>query len=719
MTNKNPLRNRKKVAILLFFCTVLLLIVFAGRIAFIMVKGEVNGENLSQNINSLYTRSSILEANRGTIYDVGGESVALDATSYSLVAVLTDQWSNPDEALHVSDKEKTAEVLEKYIPMSKEDILTNLNQKDLNQVEFGEAGKNLSFDAKKSIEKEKLPGIVFEETPTRLYPNGIFASHLVGYAALPSGKEEEVSSTDLTGMMGIELAYDDILKGTDGKTIYQKDSFGYVIPNSKVETTEPENGDDIYLTLDKRMQVYMENVMSEIDDKYNPALVTATLINPETGAIIAASQRPTFNGTTKEGIDQLWQNLLVENTYEPGSTMKILTLAAAVSEGVFDPNAYFQSGVKMIGDDPIHDHDPNGWGTISYLEGLARSSNVAFANLMEKMSPETWKEYMEAFGIGETTNSGLANEAKGSVAFNYPLEQANTAFGQGLTVTAFQMLQAFTAVANDGQMMKPQFISKFVDSDTGKETIVEPEVVGQPISKEVANQTLDYLKEVVYNKNGTGVDYQIDGYEIAAKTGTAEIVNPKTKQYYSGGTNYIYSVAAMAPADDPKVILYITVQQPEIKDGSTTGSGVVKEIYHPIMKRALEYLALGEDEESETNTVEMPKVTGISKDEALKSLEGTQLNVTVVGNGDTIVQQLPLPAETTIENQRVVLMTNGAMTMPDMMGWSKNDVLKVSEITGLEFIFEGEGYVVSQSLEPNANMQNTDKINIKLETPQE
>ncbi|WP_407372395.1 penicillin-binding transpeptidase domain-containing protein [Carnobacterium sp.] len=719
MTNKNPLKNRKKVAILLFFCTVLLLIVFAGRIAFIMVKGEVNGENLSQNINNLYTRSSILEANRGTIYDVGGESVALDATSYSLVAVLTDQWSNPDEALHVSDKEKTAEILEKYIPMSKEDILTNLNQKNLSQVEFGEAGKNLSFDTKKSIEEEKLPGIVFEETPTRLYPNGIFASHLVGYAALPSGKEEDVSSTDLTGMMGIELAYDDILKGTDGKTIYQKDSFGYVIPNSKVETTEPENGDDIYLTLDKRMQVYMENVMSEIDEKYNPAMVTATLINPETGAIIAASQRPTFNGTTKEGIDQLWQNLLVENTYEPGSTMKILTLSAAVSEGVFDPNAYFQSGVKMIGDDPIHDHDPNGWGTISYLEGLARSSNVAFANLMEKMSPETWKEYMEAFGIGETTNSGLANEAKGSVAFNYPLEQANTAFGQGLTVTAFQMLQAFTAVANDGQMMKPQFISKFVDSDTGKETIVEPEVVGQPISKEVADQTLDYLKEVVYNKNGTGVGYQIDGYEIAAKTGTAEIVNPKTKQYYSGGTNYIYSVAAMAPADDPKVILYITVQQPEIKDGSTTGSGVVKEIYHPIMKRALEYLALGEDEESETNTVEMPKVTGISKDEALKSLEGTQLNVTVVGNGDTIVQQLPLPAETTIENQRVVLMTNGAMTMPDMMGWSKNDVLKVSEITGLEFTFEGEGYVVSQSLEPNANMQSTDKINIKLETPQE
>lgn len=720
MNNKNPLKNRKKIVILLFFGTIVLLTFFAGRIAFIMVKGEINGENLSQNLNNLYTRSSILEANRGTIYDVGGESVALDATSYSLVAVLTDQWSNPDEPQHVTDKEKTAALLEEYIPMSEKDILAILNQKDLSQVEFGEAGKNLSFDTKKSIEEEDLPGVVFEETPTRLYPNGIFASHLVGYAALPFGEEEEeVSSTDLTGMMGIELAYDDILKGTDGKTIYQKDSFGYVIPNSEVATTEPVNGDDIYLTIDKRMQVYMENIMSDIDEKYNSAMVTATLINPETGAIIATSQRPTFNGTTKVGIDQLWQNLLVENTFEPGSTMKILTLAAAVNEGVFDPNAYYESGLKMIGDEPIHDHNPKGWGTISYLEGLARSSNVAFANLMEKMSPETWKEYMDAFGLGQTTNSGLANEAKGSIGFNYPLEQANTAFGQGLTVTAFQMLQAFTAIANDGQMMKPQYISKFVDSDTGEATIVEPEVVGEPITEEVANQTLEYLKEVVYNENGTGVDYQIDGYEIAAKTGTAEIVNPETKQYYSGGTDYIYSVAAMAPADDPKVILYITVQQPEIKDGSITGSGVVKEIYHPIMKRALEYLSLGEEEEAEKNAVEMPKVTGLAKEEALKSLENTQLNVTVVGNGDTIVQQLPLPNETTIENQRIVLMTNGAMTMPDMMGWSKNDVLKVSEITGLEFVFEGEGYVVSQNLEPNTNMHNADKITMKLETPQE
>lgn len=245
--------------------------------------------------------------------------------------------------------------------------------------------------------------------------------------------------------------------------------------------------------------------------------------------------------------------------------MKIITLAAAVSEGVFDPNAYYQSGVKMIGKEPIHDHDPEGWGTISYLEGLARSSNVAFANLMEKMSPETWKEYMDAFGLGQTTNSGLANEAKGSIGFKYPLEQANTAFGQGLTVTAVQMLQAFTAIANDGQMMKPQYISKFIDSDTGEETIVEPEVVGEPITEEVAHQTLEYLKEVVYNENGTGVGYQIDGYEIAAKTGTAEIVNPETKQYYSGGTDYIYSVAAMAPADDPKVILYITCNSRKLR----------------------------------------------------------------------------------------------------------------------------------------------------------
>lgn len=719
MKKRNPLKNRKLVAILLFFASIVIYAVFAGRLSYIMVKGEVNGENLETNVNNLYTRSSVLEANRGTIYDVGGNPVAMDATSYSLYAVLTDEWSNNKEnPQYVVDKKETAKILAQYISMSEEEIVQKLSQ-DLSQVEFGIAGKNLSYDIKSDIEAENLPGIFFTETPTRLYPNGIFSSHLVGVAQLPTTEDgEEEVGKEMVGLMGIEQSYNEQLTGTDGKLKYQKDSFGYALPDEEAEVVEPVDGEDIYLSLDKRMQVLLESVMTDVDEEYSPVAMTATLMNPKTGKIIATSQRPTFNGTTKEGIDKLWMNLLSEYTFEPGSTLKALTLAAAVNEGVFNPNAYFESGSIEVSGIPIRDVNRNGWGTITYLEGLARSSNVAFVKLAQQMGSETWKSYMDAFGIGQSTHSGLYNENAGSNKYKQPIDQANTAFGQGLTVTVLQMLQGFSAIANDGQMMKPQFIDKFVDPNTGEETIVEPEVVGTPISKETANQTLEYLKEVVYNENGTGQKYAIDGYEIAAKTGTAQIYNAETGSYYSGGKNYLYSVVGMAPADDPELVMYITIERPTVNDPSVSTSDIMASIFNPVMKRGLEYLHLDDSAQAEfENQIIMPKVTSEPKSDVLEKLEELDLNVTVVGNGDTIVQQMPLVDETIIEDQRIILLTNGAMTMPDMTGWSKNDVLKVSEITGIEFTFTGDGYVTQQSLAPSALLSEESQVEIVLESP--
>ncbi|MGE7366045.1 penicillin-binding protein [Desemzia incerta] len=719
MKKRSPLTNRKLIAIFLFFGSILAFVIFAGRFSYIMVKGEVNGENLETNVNNLYTRSSVLEANRGTIYDVGGNPVAMDATSYSLYAVLTDEWSNNKKnPQHVTNKQKTAEILAQYISMSEEEIFKKLSQ-DLSQVEFGTAGKNLSYEIKSDIEKHDLSGIFFKETPTRLYPNGIFSSHLVGVAQLPTTKEGEVKvDEEMVGIMGIEQAYNDQLTGTDGKLKYQKDSFGYALPNEDAEVIDPVDGMDIYLTLDKRMQVLLESLMTEVDEKYNPVALTATLMDPKTGKIIATSQRPSFNGTTKEGISDLWMNLLTEYTYEPGSTLKALTLASAINENAFEPNAYYESGMIKVSGVPIRDVNRTGWGTITYLEGLARSSNVAFVKIVERMGADVWKEYMDAFGIGKSTNSGLPHENKGSNNYKRAIDQANTAFGQGLTVTPLQMMQAFSAIANGGQMMKPQFIDKYVDPNTGKETIVEPEVVGTPISEETAQQTLEYLKEVVYNENGTGKKYAIDGYEIAAKTGTAQIYNPKTKSYFSGGHNFLYSVVGMAPADDPELVLYITMERPTITDYTVAPSDVLASIFNPVMKRGLEYLHLNDTaQEALDNQIKMPKVTSEPKNDVLTKLEEMGLNVTVVGNGDTIVQQLPLTDEVIIDEQRVILMTNGAMTMPDMTGWSKNDVLKVSEITGIEFTFDGDGYVTQQSLEPNALLTEESLIEIKLESP--
>lgn len=726
--NKSPQKNRKKIAIILFFSTILLFVVFVSRFSYVMVKGQINGEDLSEKITNLYTRSSVLKAKRGTIYDVDGKPIAMDAASYSLVAVLTDKWSTKENPNYVKDKEKTAELLSKNIPLSKEAILEQLNQKDENgralaQVEFGNSGKDLSYETKVNIEKAKLPGLIFEETPKRLYPNGVFASNLVGIASIPTKTDANDSSyvqnNQLVGTMGIEQAYNKLLTGTDGKYEYQKDSFGYALPNSKVKEVEAKDGSDLYLTLNNRLQVFLENKMSEVAAKYQPKTMTATLMNAKTGAIIATTQSPTFNSTTKENIDQSWRNLLVEDTFEPGSTMKILTLGAAINEGVFNPNETYTSGVKKVEGGEIRDHNKVGWGEISYLEGLERSSNVAFANLVDKMGNDKWKNYMDAFGMGKSTDSGLANEAAGTIAYNYPLEKANTAFGQGLTVTDFQMLQAFSAVANNGKMVKPYFVEKKVDPNTGKETVTQPTVVGQPISEETAKKELEYLQEVVYSENGTGQIYQIPNYRIAAKTGTAEIVDPNTGLYATGDNNYVFSVAGMAPADDPELILYVTMKQPQVYDGTVTGGAMIAEVFNPVMERALQYQELGKEANADdTNQVVMPKVTGGTKESAVKTLEDNKLDVTIVGNGDTIVQQMPLPNETVLEGQRAMVLTNGAMTMPNMVGWSKNDVLKVSEMTGQKFKIEGDGFVTAQSLAENSNMEGAGEIVITLATPQ-
>lgn len=717
--SKNPQKNRKKIAVILFFSTALLFVVFISRFSYIMVKGQINGENLSKKVNELYTRSSVLKAKRGTIYDIGGKPVALDATSYSLVAVLTDKWSKDKEhPNHVVDKEKTAEALSQNINMSKEEILERLNTPNVDQVEFGNAGKNLSYEVKSNIDKNKLTGLVFDETTTRFYPNGTFASHLVGLAQVDKNTETgEIKNDVLDGIMGTEQAYNNILKGTDGKIEYKKDSFGYSLPNSKPKEVKPKDGKDVYLTLDNRMQVFMESTMTEVNEKYAPKNMTAILMNPKTGAIMAASQRPSFNAETLEDLS-FWQNLLVEDTFEPGSTMKVLTLAAALNEGKFNPNATFMSGVKKVEGGEIRDHNKVGWGQISYLEGLERSSNVAFVNLMEQMGEGTWKNYMDAFGIGKSTNSGLPNESTGSNPYEWPLEKANTAFGQGVTVTAFQMMQAYSAIANDGKMMKPYFVDKTVDPKTGKQTITKPTVAGEPITAETAQKELEYLQNVVYSENGTGQAYQIDGYKIAAKTGTAEIVNPDTKKYYTGDNNYIFSVVGMAPADDPELVLYVTMKQPQKYDGTVTGGRMVADVFNPIMKRALQYQDLSnQPDDSDSNKVEMSKVTGVTKEEALKTLEDKKLNVTIIGNGDTIVQQLPLPESTILAGQKVVLLTNGAMTMPNMTGWSKNDVLKVSEITGQKFKIDGDGFVTTQSLPESANMEGVPEINVTLAPP--
>ena len=467
-----------------------------------------------------------------------------------------------------------------------------LSQKNVSQVEFGSAGKNLSVETKEKIEKESLPGIKFTENLSRYYPNGIFASHLIGYTDVEKQEFDGKTVEQLVGKMGIEALYNATLTGKPGEVTSRLDGNGYVISGSEMVTEQPKDGNDLYLTIDKKMQTYLESLVSQVDEKYIPKQLTAMLVDPKTGNIVAATQRPTFNGTTKEGISTMWNNLLMDEAYEPGSTMKVLALAAAINEGVFDPNEKYDSGKIKIFKDLVSDYNKVGWGRITYLEGLAHSSNVAFVHIVQKIGVEKWKQYLDLFGFGQSTKSGFINEASGLNSYNSYLQQLTTGFGQGISVTAFQMVQAFTAIANQGEMKKLRIVDHEFRPSTNTTINFSENSLGQVIKPETAKKTLEYLHQATMMKDGTANGFNIEGEEVAAKTGTAELVNPDTGKYYSYGSNYIYSVVGFAPAKDPKYILYITLKQPQNNPYGAGGSTLIKEIFNPMMKRALDYSRL-------------------------------------------------------------------------------------------------------------------------------
>ena len=584
---KEYLGNRKIAIRCLMAIAFFLFLIFSFHFFKIMVLGQSHGVNLRDELDKKLTHTTLLKAKRGNIYDASGSPIAVDATNYSLFAVLTDQWDKGKKD-YVQDFSKTAKVLSKYIDMKAPEIEKILSQKNVSQVEFGNAGKNLSVETKEKIEKEELPGIKFTENLSRYYPNGIFASHLIGYTDVEEQQVDGKPVEQLVGKMGIEALYNATLTGKPGELVSRL----YVIPGSEKITEQPKDGNDLYLTLDKKMQTYLESLVSQVTEKYLPNQLTAMLVDPKTGNIVAATQRPTFNGTTKEGISTMWNNLLMDEAYEPGSTMKVLALAAAINEGVFDPNEKYESGKIQIFKDLVRDYNKVGWGRITYLEGLAHSSNVAFVHVVQKIGVEKWKQYLDLFGFGQSTQSGFLNEATGLNTYNSYLQQLSTGFGQGISVTAFQMVQAFTAIANQGEMKKLRIVDHEFRPATNTTVNFSENSLGQVIKPEAAKKTLEYLRQATTMKDGTSNGFDIEGEEVAAKTGTAELVNPDTGTYYSYGSNYIYSVVGFAPASDPKYILYITLKQPQNNPYGAGGSALIKEIFNPMMKRALDYSRL-------------------------------------------------------------------------------------------------------------------------------
>lgn len=604
--NLTPSGNRKKVGIILFGTTIAIFLLFTVRFVYIIGVGKVGSESLDKKRQDLYQGSSIIKAKRGTIYDRNGQPIAEDATSYSLYAELGKDYiglNSVELFVHDKDKDKIADIFNQYAGIEKKltmeqlgkEVKKNADGKYYGSTEFGSKGKNLSLEVKKNIEKalekEKITGIYFNEHPDRMYPNGKYASYIVGYAQPENADEEDSKLTGKNGM-GIEKAYDDVLKGEDGFKYYQKDSKGNELPGSVIVDKKSVDGKDIYTTLDSNLQLRLEEVMDDVLEKATPEDITAMLMDAKTGQILAASQRPTFDPQTKEGLYEekdkpkpVWQNLLVQTPFEPGSTMKVFTMAAAIDSGNYNENETFQSGKIQIYDTTINDWKPEGKGTLTYRQALSWSSNVGMVLLEQKMGT-TWQSYLQKFGFAKSTDSGLPFEEPGNIRDKNPVDTAMSSFGQAIGVTNFQMMQGFTAISNKGTMMKPQYIQKITSEDGKDEKVYDPEKVGQPIKPETADKVLDFMKDTVNDPTyGTGYDiYGVDGVNVSAKTGTAQIF--ENGKVLTGEYDYLYSVVQIAPTENPQYIMYVTMKRPTITGEHGSPQKLVSDISNSMLKHA-------------------------------------------------------------------------------------------------------------------------------------
>lgn len=690
-----------------------------GRIVFIQATGQAEGKVMATLAESKYARESELKADRGTIVDRNGELIASDTLSYRLIAVLSEKASKDSKKpLHITDIKKTAEVLANYIPLEEDAIVSRLTNVKAGtyQVEFGKAGRDISHETVLAIKKHELPGLLFIEDQTRYYPNGVFASYLVGFAMKEEDSEKNITTV---GKMGLEKTYNKELNGTDGKINFKSDNFGFKLPKAEEAIVAAKDGYEIQLTLDKTIQNFMEDAMNRVESEYSPQKILAVVVDPKTGKIVAMSQRPSFHPSTREGLTENWLNQAVETTIEPGSTTKMFTVAAAIEEKKWVPTDFYKSGQYTLYDRTIRDHNITGWGYISFLEGFQRSSNVSMAYLLERMGDKTYIEYLRKFGFGEKTGIDLPNEAPGKILDKYPIERLTTAFGQGSTVTLMQMIQAATAIANDGVMMKPYVIDKISDPNIDK--VIQdqkPEENGRPISAKTAKEVRELLASTVTSENGTGKKFALNGYTVGGKTGTAEIPNPSGKGYLAGHGNYLYSFLGMAPAENPQLLTYVLVQQPELKAGEI-GSDPVSKLFTSIMDNSLRYMNIVPSGEDIVKPTVLRDYTGKDSAEAIVKLQKDGFVPEIIGEGGKIDIQYPYAGTKLVEGSVIILQTKGVTALPDFTGWSKKMILSYKLLSGLDLRLNGDGYVTEQSLSKGSIIGLEDPVVIKLQSPSE
>ena len=686
--NKTIRLNHWKYPNLVLFCFLIVILVLFARFAYLSLSNSIDNINLKEFAANRNTVSSKIYAKRGTIFDINGEPLAQNVVAYNLYAYI-DPAREKD---YVVDKEYTATILSQVLSVDYEYILKRLNA-EAKVVYFGYAGSNITELTKIKIEEYDLPGVKFEKTLMRYYPNGNFASYILGYA---KKDELEDGNAVISGKLGIEQTYDEVLKGVDGYTSYQQDKYGNKIPNTPEIVESAIDGYDIYLTIDSSIQRFAENAIKTLVDKYSPEWGMFTVMDAKTGEILASSTSPNYDPNSIPS-NMTYQNPLVSYTYEPGSTMKIYTYMCAIDKGNYDGEKKYLSGTYQISDEEkISDWKPKGWGNISYNQGFQYSSNVAIVNIInDYLDTDDLYNCLDKYGFGKSTNSELSNEAKGNIDYYYKIELYTAGFGQGISITAIQQLQALSIIANNGKMVKPHIISKIVDPNTNSEEVTKIEYSEQLVKESTVSKIKDLMESVVSDSSATGAKYAIDGYDIIAKTGTAQIY--ENGKYTLEGNDYIVSVALMFPKDDPQYIIYAIAKRP--KQINSALIEPTKNLIKNIAKYKEMFATI--DQQSSLETYQISSYINKNTKTVSEQLSDQSLTPIVIGNGSKIISQYPKAGTQLVAFDKVFLLTNDSnYKVLDMTDWSYNDVEAFCHLVDITCTKEGYGYVKKQSIAP-------------------
>jgi len=584
------------------------------------------GNILTGKAKDSWSRNIPFEPKRGEILDRNGIALATNLSAPTIY-VVPRQVENPQETAEKLANALDASVDETFKEISKQQSSVRLSK-----------GRKISHEKAKEIKSLELKGVYIAEDSIRYYPNGEYLSHVLGFTGI-----------DNQGLMGIELSYDEELRGEKGYVKFYADAKGKRMENMVDDYRPPTNGNNLYLTIDSKIQTIMEREFDIAEATYSPDGIVGIAMDPKTGEILAMASRPTFDPSKYQEVpsEVYNRNLPVWSTYEPGSTFKIITLAAALEEKKVNlENEHFYDGGHVeVGGSTLHCWKRGGHGSQTFLEVVQNSCNPGFVELGNRLGKEMLFSYINKFGFGKRTGIDLAGEGTG-ILFNLervgPVEQATTAFGQGVSVTPIQQVAAVSAAVNGGILYTPYVAKKLVDPLTEKVTMEKtPQEKRRVISEDTSKKVREALETVVALGSGKGA--YIEQYRVGGKTGTAQ----KVKDGVYLKDNHIVSFIGFAPADDPEVVVYVAVDNPK---GTIQFGGVVAApIVGNIMKDALIQLNVkpregGLEKEKAWNDpvmVAIPDLTGLSIEELRTQL--VSLNLDIAGKGDKVVKQSPEP----------------------------------------------------------------------------